>query len=440
VVIAVVGVSHHDASLAVLEELSRAVHGLPQDLVSRRHVGMAGVVSLSTCNRVEFYLDGERFHDPVEALTTELSARTGIDGIGDLLRVRVDAGAARHLFSVAAGLESMVVGEEEIAGQVRRALATARSENTTTPTLERLFQSASSTAKLVTSTTGLGAAGRSIVAVALDIVEDDIAPLAGARVLILGTGAYARVVSTALRQRGVEDMLVYSSSGRAARFVQGHGGSVVLQDDLAAALAEVDLVVACSGAPHHILDEPLMQRVSPQRDRLLPVIDLALLPDVDPAVRRMPEVRIIDLEAVRVRAPREHGDAVVRAHGIVNEAVARFEEREASRVADPVVVTLRQQMDLLVEQELDRVRHRADAATVEQVERSLRRLAGQLLHMPTVRARELARDGNVEDYHRALGLLFGVERAHSVALDATSESTSDATSDVEDVESDQDPS
>jgi glutamyl-tRNA reductase len=408
-VVAVVGVSHHDAPLSVLEELTRAARGLPAALMDRPESGVQGVVSLTTCNRVEFYLDAERFHDPIDALTAELTARSGLSDLGELLRVRVDSGAARHLFSVAAGLESMVVGEEEISGQVRRALADARAEQTTTATLERLFQSASGTAKLVTSTTGLGAAGRSVVGVALDIVEQDLGSLTDARVLILGTGAYARVVTAALAQRNIVDTHVYSSSGRAARFVESHGGSVVLGDDLASMLTEVDLVVACSGAPHHILDLPLMMRVLPQRTSVLPVIDLALTPDAAPEIRDLDMVRLIDLEVVRVRAPQEHGDSVIQAHRIVNEAVESFEEREASRMADPIVVALRAHIDSMVQEELDRIRRRADADTVEQVERSLRRFTGQLLHLPTMRARELVLDGQVDDYKKALRLLFGFE-------------------------------
>jgi glutamyl-tRNA reductase len=408
-VVAVVGVSHHDAPLSVLEELTRAARGLPAALVGRPEAGLHGVVSLSTCNRVEFYLDAARFHDPIDALTAELTARSGLSDLGEMLRVRVDSGAARHLFSVAAGLESMVVGEEEISGQVRRALADARAEQTTTPTLERLFQSASGTAKLVTSSTGLGAAGRSVVGVALDIVEQDLGPLADARVLILGTGAYARVVTAALAQRKIAETYVYSSSGRAARFVEGHGGNVVLGDDLAQVLTEVDLVVACSGAPHHILDLPLMMRVLPKRSSVLPVVDLALTPDAAPEIRDMDKIRLIDLEVVRVRAPQEHGDAVIQAHRIVNEAVELFEEREASRTADPIVVALRAHIDSMVADELDRVRRRAEPDVVDQVERSLRRFTGQLLHMPTMRAREVVLDGQVDDYMKALRLLFGFE-------------------------------
>jgi glutamyl-tRNA reductase len=409
VVVAVVGVSHHDAPLQVLEGLTHAARGLAPDLVSRRDIGISGVVSLATCNRVEFYLDAQRFHDPIDALTAELARRSGVADLADVLRVRVDSGAARHLFSVAAGLESMVVGEDEIAGQVRRALASARSAGTTTAPLERLFQSASSTAKLVSSSTGLGAAGRSVVGVALDIIEEDLAPLDGADVLVLGTGAYARVVTAALTARGVTRRRIYSSSGRAARFVEGHGGEVVIQDDLVEALAKVDLVVACSGAPHHILDMPLMMRVLGLRSTPLPVVDLALTPDVAPEVRDLDQIHHIDLEVVRDRAPREHGDAVITAHRLINDAVESFEQREASRSADPVVTALRRHVDALVDEEVRRVRRRGDDDVADAIERSLRRFTGQLLHAPTVRARELAREGHGDDYQQALRLLFGFD-------------------------------
>lgn len=410
VVVAVVGVSHHDAPLHVLDSMTRAIDGLAPRLVGRRDGAVQGAVALTTCNRVELYLDvlhaGDGIADAIEQMTGELPHE-----MRDAVRVRIDAAAARHLFSVAAGLESMVVGEDEISGQVRRALIQARAVDTTTPALERLFQSASGAAKLVTSTTGLGAAGRSVVGVALDVVEQDHCRLDGASVLLLGTGAYARVVHASLRQRGAGRISVYSSSGRAARFVEGHGGEVVTQDGLAQGLADADLVVACSGAPHHILDLPLMLGVSQRRQHVLPVVDLALTPDVAPEVRDLTSVRVIDLEDVRVRAPQGHAAAVAAAHRLVNDEVAAFERREASRAADPVVVALRRHVEGMVQEEIERVRRGLAPDVQEHVERSLRRLAGRLLHVPTLRARQLAGDGRVEDYHRAMRLLFDVDES-----------------------------
>ena len=175
---------------------------------------------------------------------------------------RVGSAVVQHLCAVASGLESMVVGEDEIAGQVRACLATSQQERTTTPTLERLLQRALATSKAVTNSTGLGAAGRSIVSVGLDLIEGRHGPLAGSTALVLGTGSYARVVIAALNRRGCTDISVFSSSGRAAQFAATHDVNAVELADLVAAIGHSALVAACSGAPHYLLDEALLAGVT----------------------------------------------------------------------------------------------------------------------------------------------------------------------------------
>jgi glutamyl-tRNA reductase len=407
-VLVLVGASHHDASLEEIERLSHAGTALASTLVD--HDGVSGALVLSTCNRFEVYLDLDRFHEAIELTTREIADKAGIDhaDVVESMRVTMGTSVAQHLFSVASGLESMVVGEDEVAGQVKSALAAAQVAATTSPTLERMMQRALATSKAVTNMTGLGAAGRSIVSVGLDLVEERHGSLEGRTALVLGTGSYARVVTSALARRGVTETLVYSSSGRAAKFASSHGISPVTDDELAEAIARVDLVAACSGAPHHIIDSVLLDSRR-TAGGVLPVIDLALSPDVAPEVRDRPDVDVIDLEVIRVFAPREHSSAVLEAQEIVRGAVECFERSETGRTADPAVVAMRAYVSSIINEEIERTRGRLGDDTADEVARSLHRVSNALLHTPSVRAQELARTGDIDDYRKAMHTLFGID-------------------------------
>lgn len=409
-VMALVGTSHHDVTLDELHRLVAAERGLAQRLV-RSGEDIAGAVVLSTCNRFEIYLDLRRFHDAVEATTDTVAELAGLDKdfVVDAMRVVVGNSVAQHLFCVASGLESMVVGEDEIAGQVRQALATAQGEGTTTPTLERLMQRALATSKSVTTSTGLGAAGRSIVSVGLDIVEQRHGHVAGTRALVLGTGSYARVVVAALQRRGCSDIGVFSSSGRASHFAQSHDVRSVEMDDLATFLGSVDLVAACSGAPHPLIDQRLIEASGAARRRILPIIDLALSPDVALDVRRMPNIDIVDLNVIHEFAPREHSSAILEAQDIVLASVRSFEDLESGRGADHAIVAMRSHVMSIISEEIERIRRRVDPETAEEVAKSLNRVTNAILHTPSVRAQELARTGDFAEYNKAVHTLFGID-------------------------------
>jgi len=409
-VMVLVGTSHHDVTLEELDRLAAADTGLARRLVESGD-DIAGAVVLSTCNRFEIYLDLRRFHDAVDTTTDTVAELAGLDRdfVVDAMRVVVGTSVAQHLFSVASGLESMVVGEDEIAGQVRQALATAQHEGTTTPTLERLLQRALATSKSVTSSTGLGAAGRSIVSVGLDVVEERHGHVAGQSALVLGTGSYARVVVAALQRRGCTDIRVFSSSGRATHFSATHDVTAVEHDELAAQLGSVDIVAACSGAPHFLIDLPLMAASGAARDRVLPILDLALSPDVDPGVRGLPNVDVVDLSVIREFAPREHSSAILEAQDIVLESVRSFENTESGRSADHAIVAMRSHVMAIISEEIERIRRRVDPETAEEVAKSLNRVSNAILHTPSVRAQELARTGDFAEYSRAVHTLFGID-------------------------------
>lgn len=407
-VLVMLGVSHHEVDLDLLSRLSLAADGLAPTLVANPRVHAA--VTLATCNRFEVYLDVDRFHPSVEVTIDAVARSSGVERrlVADSMRVLVGTQAAQHLFSVACGLESMVVGEDEIAGQVRRALATAHTQSTTNATLERLLQHALEASKTVSNTTGLGAAGRSVVGVGLDIVERRHGDLAGRHALVLGTGAYARVVVAALHRRGCSGVDVYSATGQAPLFATSHDVRPVSEHDLPTALAECDLLVAASGSSGPVVGADLV-RVSRHGRPVLPALDLALSSDLAEDVADLSEVDVIDLADVAEHAPDEHADAIVRAQDIVLKAVGRFEAHERGRTADHAVVAMRAHVMSIISEELDRIRTRVDPDTAEEIARALHRVSNAILHQPSIRARELAEAGDFADYLRAVHTLFGVD-------------------------------
>ncbi|MEI6360860.1 MAG: glutamyl-tRNA reductase [Actinomycetes bacterium] len=407
--LALVGVSHHDVPLSLLDDISRSAASLPEDLVREPHAGVSGAVLLSTCNRVELYIDAEDTRRAAEAVQKMFVKRLEMEVDVDVLAPRVGTDVARHLFSVAAGLESMVVGEDEVSGQVRRALTRARTDKTTSSSLERLFQAAAATHKQVTANTGLGAAGRSIASVALDLVESEGESIAGRPVLLIGTGSFARVVHATLMKRGAEPPMVYSSSGRAKRFVESHGGTPITTSELFTALEKAELVVSCSGAPHPVLDANTLAMVTQNRVRPLPVLDLALTQDVEDEARSLTSVRIIDLDFISRHAPAEHTEAITRAQRMVNEAVESFGQREAGRSADAVVVALRKHVREVMERERTRAQTRLSPEAAGAVEEALHRFVGELLHEPTIRAREYTREGLIDEFENAVHVMFGID-------------------------------
>lgn len=405
-----VGASHHDVTLDDLDRLMSAEQGLAERLINAGQ-DISGAVVLSTCNRFEIYLDLNNFHSAIETTTNTVAELANLDKhvVVESMRVAIGTSVAQHLFSVASGLESMVVGEDEIAGQVRMALATAQAQGTTTPSLERLLQKALSTSKSVTSSTGLGTAGRSIVSVGLDIIENRHGSIEGSRALVLGTGSYARVVVAALQRRGCADIGVYSSSGRAKNFAQTHAVNVVDMHDLADYLGSADMVAACSGAPHPLIDKSLIEASGLRSDRVLPMMDLALSADVAADVREIANVDVIDLSVIQEFAPREHSSAILEAQNIVLSSVGAFEEFELGRGADHAIVAMRSHVMGIINEEVERIRHRVDPTTAEEVAKSLNRVSNAILHTPSVRAQELARTGNFSEYSKAVHTLFGID-------------------------------
>ncbi|MDQ4137829.1 MAG: glutamyl-tRNA reductase [Actinomycetota bacterium] len=400
--------NHRNASFDLLDRLSVAAPSATAELVARS-AKVRGAVVLATCNRFEAYLDvdpsestlREPGSDAVQATVEALGTASGVDPAELQSAVRVLRGddVAHHLFSVSAGLESVVVGEDEIAGQVRRALDFARKDGTTSSALERLFQHASRTSRHVRTTTSLGGAGRSLVRLALELASSRITDWAEARVLVVGTGQYAATTIAALRDRGAADVRVYSATGRAARFGAKYG--VRPERHLAEAIGDADVVITCTTRYSVSPDD-----ISNTNRRL--VIDLGLPRNVDPEVGKLPGVELLDLELLSLHAPLPELNAASDARELVGSAATTF---LAERAAAPGIVALRKHVYDALDAEIARVTARAgaDAASADSTVAALRHLAGVILHTPSVRARELARGGRAAEFESALSTVFGIE-------------------------------
>ncbi|GAA1840065.1 glutamyl-tRNA reductase [Agromyces salentinus] len=429
--------SHKNAGFDMLERLSaNANQAAPRILEG--HDAVKGAVVVATCNRFEAYLDLDAADgsSPVEVVHEAVRAVGTVAGL-DAAELRQTFGfvhgnaVAAHLFSVASGLESVVVGEGEIAGQVRRSLDRARTEGTTTPELERLFQRASQTSRRVKNETELGGEGRSLVRLALDLAESRVTDWAQASVLLVGTGRFAGASLAALRDRGVTDVVVYSPSGRAGKFAAGHGIEAVSTDDYARVAASVDLIVTCTTADRQVVDRGLLLSgreslaaaaalptiglvAEPaQVDRRQLVIDLGLPRNVAPDVLEVAGVELLDLETIKVHAPLEEFAATDSARAIVmRDARAFGDSGEEQRLA-PAVVALRKHVFDILDAEIARAASRGDDDG--RTEAALRHMAGVLLHTPMVRSRELARSGDQQSWIDGLEAIFGIAPAAEAA-------------------------
>ena len=403
------GLSHRSVRSAELAALSDRAGGLAARLVDGQAV-VRGAVLLATCNRFELYMDATEFHSAVDGARNLIRdlADPDLPHIDPALAVYVGDGAVEHLFKVSCGLDSMVVGEHEIAGQVRQALAD--SDATASPVLRRLFQAALTTSKAVASGTTLGGAGRSLASVGLDLIARRFGSFGGRNVLLQGTGAYAGVVVAELIRRDAGNIRVHSGTGRAAAFAQSHPPVVpVHASGLPDSLRWADVVVCCSGTSTRSLTVDLLADARRGRPEPLPILDLALAGDVPADVDELADVVVVDLDEVARNAPPERAAAVSAALSIVDKGVAAFQHTEGGRQADPAVTAMRAYVSSIIEAEVQSAERRHSPETAEAVARSLRRVSNALLHTPSIRAAALARSGDVDDYRNALHTLFGID-------------------------------
>lgn len=409
------GSDFQQSPLEELESLERHADEIRDGLTESQGF-FYGAVVISTCNRFEVYLDTDDFHAAVEQVVKTVAEVSGLspDHCSKLLRVSYGDSVAQHLYSVASGLESMIIGEGEIAGQVKRSLQEAQIRKQVSSSLQRLFQSAAAVSKRVSAQTGLGAAGRSIINAGLDLYEANHGALDGKSVLLMGTGAYARVIVAALKRANCAQIYSYSATGRAELFSEGHGtvalsANSLTSGELAGTMATIDLAVTASGGATPSINFHLAQKVAQLREDPLTIIDVTLSGGVSKSVLELPDFKVYTLEAIREFAPAEHAESVLTAQEIVRESVASFEAEETARQVDPMVAALRSHVTAWVKEEIERVRRKSGDAAADEVGHSLNRVVNALLHTPSVNAKSLAQDGNHSDYLAAIKTLFNID-------------------------------
>jgi glutamyl-tRNA reductase len=396
---------------------------------------VAGTFVISTCNRAEVYGDVGRFHGGVAAISELLARHAGI-ALPELtphLYVHYEDRAAQHLLSVACGLDSMVIGESQILGQVRQALRLAREHGTLNGTLSELGSVALRAGKRAHAETGIDRVGASLVSVGLTAAQARLGgpapaagPLAGLSILVVGAGSMsALAVATAARMGAARVVVANRTRTNAERLAHTVSGGSADLSELPAEIAAADLVVSCTGAPGHVIStDAVAAALEPRRaagGRPLVLLDLALPRDVDPEAARLPGVSVIGLEDLNgAAAPgsvaREEDVAAVR-RIVTDELAAHLAASQAARVA-PTVVALRAKAAKVVAAELARLDGRVpglDPRARSEIGNSMRRIADKLLHAPTVRVKELAGRPAAESYEAALRVLFDLDPA---AVDA----------------------
>ncbi len=405
----VVGISHRSAPVSLLERVAVDPEGaakLAKDVAAGEHVTEAAVIA--TCNRLEIYADVDRFHGSVEELSGLLVERAGrsTEALLPHLYVHYDDGAVSHLFQVAAGLDSMAVGEAQILGQTRDALARGQEGGTVGPALNVLFQQALRVGKRAHAETGIDQAAPTLVSAALDRVG----AVAGRRTVVVGAGSIASLATATLVRRGATDVVVVNRTpDRASRLAAEHGIRAAALADLVDEVADADLVVTCTGSTGVLLTTEMVADLG----RPLDVVDLALPHDVEPGVGELPGVTLVTLaDLADDLADSSAGSEVDAVREIVAQEVAAFLGARRQASVTPTVVALRSMATGVVDAELARLMARLpdlDDATRAEVLRSLRRVADKLLHQPTVRVKELANEEGAVSYAAALAELFALD-------------------------------
>jgi len=369
--------SHKNVDLNTVATLTTGVGALGPALVNEGP--LKGLVTLSTCNRLELYgealaTDGD-VDRAVDAMVATISDAADLDesfvrGSFEILR---DEDAASHLFTVVTGLESAVVGEREITGQVRRALMNAREEGTASGELIRLFEAAA---------------------------------------------------RAALSARGCHNVWVYSASGRAEEFTAKRGGTPVTDAELTQAMTASDVIIGCSGG-----STPFSSETFPEGNHI--VVDMALTRDFDPSIADLDGVELITLESVRLAAPEEANESVSAARAIVEKATREFRAHRNQQNVDDAIVALRRHTMAVLDTEMDKVRHQYGCgAQADQLEFAMRRMMHSLLHTPMVKARKLAAEGREQEFMDAIEALYDITVPEPAAEDSPEADTTPAGHDV----------
>jgi glutamyl-tRNA reductase len=383
------------------------------------------VVSVATCNRSELYLltlDSAAVL-PLAVAAFARFAEADPEELSTMLAVREERGAVEHLMRVAAGVESVVIGEAQIQGQLKEALERAHKEKTCGPVLDRLFRGALEAGKRVRSTTRIGEGRASVGSVAAQLLEQRLGTLEGKNILILGAGSMGSLVATTLQEHGISSVRVANRDGaRAARVAEQAGALPTTFENLEAELAWCDAVVSSTAAPHPVITKDVVARAMEQRDeRPLVLVDLAVPRDVEASVADLPACHLFDLDdlehvvAATLDMRSREVDAV---HSIVRAASSEFAEWRRGQDAVPAILAMRSAAEQIRDEEFARYASRHDHLAPEdrrRVEQLTRSIVNRVLHGPTVHLRASAvtpvvsDDAGHADWTRAVQRMFGLD-------------------------------
>jgi glutamyl-tRNA reductase len=418
----VVGCNHRSADLALLERLAVPAEAMPKALASLTrlpHVNEA--VLLSTCNRVEVYASVSRFHPGLAEVRGWLAERGDVhpQDLEELHYSYHDERAAAHLFSVAGGVDSMVVGEQQIATQVKAAMEAARAEGAARRVLQRLFRQSVRVGRRIRRDTDISQGASSMVDVGLAVARQrlEVRELADRSALIVGAGEVGSLAAARLADAGAATIAVWNrSTDKADRLAAKVDGDIVPAGGLEDAVAAADLVVCTTGAPEPVLDADLVAAAVARRTAGRPplvLLDLAMPRNVDPACEHLDGVRVVDIADVGDRADRGvTGDVLATARAVVDDEAAAFATWIAASEIEPTIRDLRGRAEQVRSGELDRLAGKLGTLDDRQraaVEALTRGIVNTLLHQPTVRLKQLADDGAADAYAETLRELFDLD-------------------------------
>ena len=415
-----VSISHKTAPVEILARLAldpSASTKLVDALLASEHIDEA--VVLSTCNRTEIYAAVSRFHGALDDAAATLADFAGM-AVADLqsrCAVYFDEGAVAHTFSVASGLDSVVVGESQVLGQVKASLIHCQTHGSVGTELNTLFQSAIRVAKRVHSETSIGSAGRSLVTAAYELLRRSRVELTGKRLLVVGAGSMAGLAARTAADGGAQVTCANRTLARAERLAAAVGGSAVALSDLPSALHQTDILVTCTGAKTVAINQADLTDTP-----VVGIVDLAMPSDVAPDVADL-GIELVNIERLVAEQP-DSGSAgeVQFARDLVRQEVSDFLAVRRSAQVAPTVVALRSMASSVVAAELARLDAKVPALGEREraeVQRTVQRIVDKLLHQPTVRVQELAADPDALDYAAALRELFALHPQSVAAVMST---------------------
>jgi glutamyl-tRNA reductase len=427
----VIGLSHRTAPIALLE----AVAGAPAGALAHRVAASDAVgesLVLTTCNRLEVYAEAVTFHGAVAAIGEALAEASGVDRaeLTAHLYVHYEDRAVAHAFAVAAGLESMAVGEAQVLGQLRDALRAGQRAGSVGESLNSLLQHALRVGKRAHHETAIDTVSRSLVEAGLDEAERALGDLGTHTVLVVGAGGMSSLAATTAARRRVGGLLVVNRTlSRGERLAAATGARAVAIDRLGDAIAEADVVISSTGSGQYLVGAEVVAAAAAARPRDRVFVDLALPHDVDPVVADLPDTTLVglgDLGALLAKgADVETLPEVQAVRDLVTGEVAAYLASRMVKSVAPTVVALRSRAAAVVASEMERLDHRLpdlDDPTRLEIQHAVHRVVEKLLHTPTVRVKELTSDGHGEDYAAALRELFDLD-PHTVAAVSTPPTT-----------------